>query len=103
MSSKDNNEECVMHSKSENVKIMINDKVDKVIEERFQSLQIGLETSRKGSDLVIDCVHLLYCNCREISFKRVESYIDSSWMDKKQTNNNKITSMKKIISVFNTL
>ena len=44
MSSKDNNEECVMHSKSENVKIMINDKVDKVIEERFQSLQIGLET-----------------------------------------------------------
>ena len=78
MSSKDNNEECVMHSKSENVKIMINDKEDKVIEERFQSLQIGLETSRKGSDLVIDCVHLLYCNCREINFKRVESYIDSS-------------------------
>ena len=78
MSSEDNNEECVMHSKSENVKIMMNDKEDKVIEERFQSLQIGLETSRKGSDLVIDCVHLLYCNCREISFKRVESYIDSS-------------------------
>ena len=78
MSSKDNNEECVMHSKSENVKIMINDKEDKVIEEHFQSLQVGLETSRKGSDLVIDCVHLLYCNCREISFKRVESYIDSS-------------------------
>ena len=103
MSSKDNNEECVMHSKSENVKIMINDKVDKVIEERFQSLQIGLETWRKGSDLVIDCVRLLYCNCREINFKRVESYIDSSWMDKKQKNNNKIASMKKIISVFNTL
>ena len=78
MSSKDNNEECVMHSKSENVKIMINDKEDKVIEERFQSLQIGLETSRKGSDFVIDCVHLLYCNCHEINFKRAESYIDSS-------------------------
>ena len=78
MSSKDNNEECVMHSKSENVKIMMNDKEDKVIEERFQSLQIGLETSRKGSDFLIDCVHLLYCNCHEINFKRVESYIDSS-------------------------
>ena len=38
-----------MHSKSDNIEIMINDKADEVIEELFQSLlsryQIELETS----------------------------------------------------------
>ena len=57
MSSKDNDEEQVMHSKSDNVKMMINDKEDEVIE-LFQSLlsryQIGLETSMKGSDFIFD-------------------------------------------------
>ena len=53
MSSKDNDEECVMHSR-DNIDIMINDKTDEVIEELFQSLlpryQTGLKTSLKGSD-----------------------------------------------------
>ena len=53
-SSKDNDEEDVMHSKNDNIEIMINDKADKVIEELFQSLlykyQTGLEISRRGSD-----------------------------------------------------
>ena len=48
MSSKDINEECAMHSKSDNIEIMVNDKPDEVTEEFFQSLlsryQIGLET-----------------------------------------------------------
>ena len=43
-----------MHSKSDNIKIMINDKADEVIEELFQSLlskyHVGLETSMRGSD-----------------------------------------------------
>ena len=64
MSSKDNDKECVMHSKSNNIEIMINDKADEVIEELFQSLlsryRIGLETSMKGSDFIFDCVHLIY-------------------------------------------
>ena len=55
MSSNNNDDECVMYSKSNNTKMMINDKVDEVIEELFQSLllryQIGLETPMKGSDL----------------------------------------------------
>ena len=38
MSSKDNNEECVMHSKSDNIEMMINNKADEIIEELFQSL-----------------------------------------------------------------
>ena len=35
ISSKDNNEERVMHSKSDNIEIMNNDKEDEVIEETF--------------------------------------------------------------------
>ena len=35
MFSKDNDEEHVMHSKSNNIEIMINNKVDEVIEELF--------------------------------------------------------------------
>ena len=55
-----------MHLKSANVEIMImnDDKANKVIAERFQSLlsrhQTGFETSIKVSDIVFDCVHLLY-------------------------------------------
>ena len=35
--SNDNNEECVMHSKSDNKEIMINDKADKVIKKLYKS------------------------------------------------------------------
>ena len=49
ISSKDNDEEHVIHSKSGNIEILINDKSDEVIEKLFESLlnryQIGLETS----------------------------------------------------------
>ena len=38
MSSKDNDEERVMHSKGDNIEIMINDKADEVNKELFQSL-----------------------------------------------------------------
>ena len=69
ISSKDNDDEHVLHSKSDNTPIMINDKVDEVIEELFQSLlpryQIGLETSMKDSDFIFDCVHLLYHKCHK--------------------------------------
>ena len=58
MSSKDNDEDRVVHSKSDNVEMMINYEDDEVIEERFQSLlssyQIGLETSMKGSEFIFD-------------------------------------------------
>ena len=51
--SKDNDEESVMHSKSDNIKIMINDRTDEVIEELLKSLrnryQNNLEESMKGS------------------------------------------------------
>ena len=80
--SKDSDEERVMHSKNNNVEIMINDKADEVIEELFQSpfsrYQIGLETSIKGSDFIFDCVNLLYYKCHKIDPNCGGSYRNSS-------------------------
>ena len=63
ISSKDNSEECVIHSKSDNIEIMTYDNAGEVIEDLFESLfkryQIGLETSMKGSDFIFDCAQLL--------------------------------------------
>ena len=56
-----------MHSRSDNIEIIVNSKRDEVIEELSESLlsryQIGSETSIKGSEFVFDFVHLLYCKC----------------------------------------
>ena len=87
ISSKDNNEEQVMHLKSDNIEVMTYDNSNEVIEEIFESrlsrYQIGLETSMKGSDFIFDSVQLLYCKCHKISFKRDGSYIDSpDWIKK---------------------
>ena len=41
MSSKDNDEERVMHSKSDNIEIMVNNKVGEVIEELFSDMKIS--------------------------------------------------------------
>ena len=52
-----------MHSKSDDIKLIINDKAEEVIEERFRSLlsryQIGLETTIKGRDFIFTV--LIYC------------------------------------------
>ena len=53
-----------MHSKGENIEIMINDEADEVIKELFNSLKYqnnenNLEV-KKGSELVFDFVELLY-------------------------------------------
>ena len=93
ISSKNNDEEPVMHSKSDNIEIMIKDKTNEVIEKLFDLLlnkyKIGLETLMRDSDFIYDCVHLLHSSCHKINFKRGRSYIDSSeWIkDKKATIN----------------
>ena len=84
-----------MHSKSDNMEIMSNDKVDEVIEELFESLlpryQIGLETLIKCSEFIFDCVSLLYYRCNQISFNRGGSYIDSlDWIKSKKASVNLI-------------
>ena len=69
MSSKDSDEKSVIHSKSDNIKIMTNDKAGEVIEKLFQSLlsryQIMLETLTKGSNFIFNFVHLLYYICHK--------------------------------------
>ena len=61
--SKDNNEERVMHSKSEYSKIMINNKPEEGVEELFQlplsRSQIGLETSMRGSLSFVMFIHYI--------------------------------------------
>ena len=62
MSSKDNDEESVMHLKRDNIEIMINEKANEVIEELFQSFSryhIRLETSTKGSNFIFDCLFIV--------------------------------------------
>ena len=73
VSSKDNDEEYVMHLKNDNIEIMINDKANEAIEKLFESLlnqyKIGLETSMRGSDFFFDCIHLLYYKCHKVNFQ----------------------------------
>ena len=71
MASKDTDEERVMHSKGDNIEIMIINERDEVIEEPFESLrsryQIFLEESIEGSDFVFDYVSLLYYKCLKLN------------------------------------
>ena len=57
--------ECVIHSKSDDIEIMISDEADEVLKELSDSLknryQNNLE-SMKGSEFVFDHVRLLYYN-----------------------------------------
>ena len=70
-----------MHSKNDNIEIMVNDEADEVIKERFDSLksrcQNNLE-SMKSSEFVFNYVRLLYYKCHKINPNRGGSYIDSA-------------------------
>ena len=78
ISSRDTDEERAMHSKSDNMEIMINDKADEVIEELFQSLfsryQIESQASMKGSDFVFNCIHLWYYKCHRMNLKMINVF-----------------------------
>ena len=60
----------MIHSKNDNIKIMINDKADEVTEELFQSLlsryQIGLERSIKV--VILYLIELIYCIANVIKY-----------------------------------
>ena len=62
--SRDVNEECVMHSKGNNIELMSYDNVNEVVHEFFESLllryQSSLETSVRGSNFLFNSVLLLY-------------------------------------------
>ena len=69
-----------MHSKSDNIKIVISDEADEVIKKSFDSLkkryQNNLESMR-DSELVFNYVQLLYFKCHKINLNYGGSYIDS--------------------------
>ena len=93
-----------MHSKSDNVELMINDEVDEVIKELFDSLKNRYQNnlkSIKGSEFAFNYVNLLYykCNyvnllyykCNKINPNLVGSYIDSrNWIKNKKATINHI-------------
>ena len=94
ISSIDNDEECIMHSQSGIVEVMVSDEADEVIKELFGSLknryQNSLE-SMKGSEFVFNFFQLLYYKCHNISANRGGSYIDSpNWIKNKTATINTI-------------
>ena len=86
---KDSEEFRTMHSKSDNIEILISNETDEIIEKLFESFlqkyQEGLEQSMKGSEFVFDSVDLLYYKLYRISLNRGGSYIDSpKWLKNKK-------------------
>ena len=76
-----------MYSKSDNTKIIINDKAHEVIEKLFESLKNNLK-SMKGSVFIFNYVHLLYYKCHKINWTCGGPCIDSPyWIKKKATMN----------------
>ena len=87
ISHKDSNETRTMHTKSNNIDIMMSSETDEIIDELPKSLlqryPEGLEESKKGSDFIPGSVDLLYYQLQKTSLKRTESYIDSpEWLKK---------------------
>ena len=94
-----------MHSKSDNIKIMMNDEANEVIKELFKSLQSryqnNLEKLMNSSEFLLDYVHLLYYKCHKINPNCGRSYIDSPDLMKiKKATTNPINKKdKKLLSV----
>ena len=93
ISSKDSNQTRTMHTKSNNVEIMMGSETDEIIEEHFESLlqlyQNNLEESMRGSEFVYDSADALYYNLNKVSLSRGGSYIDSpKWLKNKKTTTN---------------
>ena len=83
ITSKDNDEEPVMHSKSDNIKIMISDEADEVsdsLKKLFDSLKNRYQNilqSMRSSEFVFDYGKLLYYKCHKVNPNRGGSCIDS--------------------------
>ena len=75
-----------MHSKSDNIEIMINDEADEVVKELFDSLKNRYQNNLElmnGS--IFNYVQLLYYNCHKISPNYGGSYTDPpDWIKNKK-------------------
>ena len=89
LSSIDNDEEHVMHSKGRNIEIIMNHKTDETIEETFDTLNYGNQNNLEFLKVVID--HLLHYKCHKIIPNCGRSYIDSpDWIKNKKATVNPI-------------
>ena len=89
-----------MHSKSDNIEIMINDEADDVIKELFDSLYQNNSELMKGNEFVFNYIHLLYYTFHKINPNRGWSCTDSPDWTKKQQ---QTSSIKKMTNVFSKL
>ena len=83
--SKDSEETRTMYSKSDNIKFMVGNETDKIIEDLFDSFlqryHKNLEESMRGSEFVFDCVDSLYYKLHKINLNRRRPYINSpKWL-----------------------
>ena len=76
--SKNDDEEHVMHSKSDYIEIMINDEEDEVVKGPFESLKKNNLELMKVSEFVFDHVHFWYYKRHKINLNWGRSYMDSS-------------------------
>ena len=104
ISSKDTEEERVMHSTSVNIKFTPYNNENEVVNELFDLLRLkyqdNLNTSMRGSDFIFDSVQPMYYKCHKLYYKRGCSYIDSTNGIKNKKKQQQIQKMK-MINVFN--
>ena len=89
LSSKDSDEDRTMHTKINNVEIMMGSETDEIIEDLFESFlqkyQEGLKESMRESKFAHDSVDALYYNLNKVSLSRGISYIEShKWLKNKK-------------------
>ena len=77
----DSDETCIMHTKSDNLEIMIGSDTNEVIEDLFKSLlqryQENLEEKMRGSEFSFDAINLLHYDLNKINLNKGGSYIKS--------------------------
>ena len=86
ISSKDSEETRTMHTKSNNVEIMMGSETDHIIDEHFEFLlqryQEGLEESMRGNEFVFTNFDLLHYHIQRISLNRGGSYVNfPKWLN----------------------
>ena len=80
ISSEDSDETCTMHTKNDNIEIMMSSERDEIIKYFFELLlqryQEGLEESMEESKFIFDSADVLYYNLSKINLNRGGLYID---------------------------
>ena len=89
ISSKDSEETRTIHTKSNNVEIMIGSETDNITDELFESFlqryQEGLEESMRGNEFVFTNFDLLHYHIQRISLNRGGSYVNfPKWLNNKK-------------------